>query len=146
MSDISIGSFAPSAAAQAFLDKVKHKLFIGGEWVDAAGGGHFPTHDPASCNVIGQIAQGGAGDVEKAVAAAREAFETGPWSTITPMERSAILQRIADLMEANIDELAELETLDQGKALYVGRWAEIPGAIAQFRYCLLYTSPIPRDS
>lgn len=134
MSDISIGSFAPSAAAQAFLDKGKHKLFIGGEWMSAAGGGQFLTHDPASGNVIGQIAQGGAGDVEKAVAAAREAFETGPWSTITPMERSAILQRIADLMEANIDELAELETLDQGKALYVGRWAEIPGAIAQFRY------------
>ena len=65
MSDISIGSFSPSAAARAFLDKKEHKLFINGEWVDAVRGGHFPTHDPASGDGIGQIAKGGADDVEK---------------------------------------------------------------------------------
>ena len=80
------------------------------------------------------MARGNAADVDAAVASARKAFEDGRWSGLTPMERSKILWAIADAIEANIDELAELETLDQGKALYVGRWAEIPGAVNQFRY------------
>ena len=63
-----------------------------------------------------------------AVAAARESFEAGVWRNMTPDERGRILWKISDLIEANIDELAELETLDQGKPLFVGRWAEIPGA------------------
>jgi len=71
---------------------------------------------------------------DRAVAAARVAFETGPWPAMTPAERARLLWTIADVLEAHIDELAELETLDQGKPLYVGRWAEIPGAIGQFRY------------
>lgn len=134
MSELSIQPVQPGSAAQAFLDRSPHKLFINGGWSDAASGGHFGTYDPATGDEIGKIAQGGAPDIDTAVAAARTAFDTGPWSSMTPMERNAILQRIADLIEANIDELAELETLDQGKALYVGRWAEIPGAAAQFRY------------
>lgn len=134
MSDLTLQPVKPGDAAQSFLDRGPHKLFVNGEWRDAAGGGHFTTHDPATGEEIGKIAQGGAADVDAAVAAARTAFESGEWPSMTPMGRSAILQRIADLIEANIDELAELETLDQGKALYVGRWAEIPGAAAQFRY------------
>jgi phenylacetaldehyde dehydrogenase len=122
------------AEAEAFLDRGPFGNFIDGAWQPAAGGKSFPTHDPATGTETAQIAMGTAADIDRAVAAARTAFDEGPWSQMTPMERSAILQSIADLMEAHIDELAELETLDQGKALYVGRWAEIPGAIAQFRY------------
>ncbi|MEP0391812.1 MAG: aldehyde dehydrogenase family protein [Erythrobacter sp.] len=134
MTQKSVAEIAPGEAAQAFLSQSPHKLFVGGEWINASTGEHFATHDPATGDVIGQIAKGAAEDVDRAVLAARTAFDTGPWNATSPMERSAILHRIADLIEANIDELAELETLDQGKALYVGRWAEIPGAAAQFRY------------
>ncbi|WP_394728614.1 aldehyde dehydrogenase family protein [Altererythrobacter sp. GH1-8] len=124
----------PNAAAAAFLARDKHKLLIGGQWVDSQSGATFDTLDPATGEVIGKVARAGAADVDAAVAAARKAFSSGPWPAMTPMARSQLLWKIADLMEANIDELAELETLDQGKALYVGRWAEIPGAVAQFRY------------
>ena len=121
-------------AAQDFLAKGPHLNFINGQWVPAAGGETFDTLDPATGESLGQIARSGAADVEQAVAAARQAFDDGRWSGLTPMDRSKALWKIADLIEANIDELAELETLDQGKALYVGRWAEIPGAVYQFRY------------
>ena len=121
-------------AAQAFIDRQKAQILVGGQWTDPADGAFFTTSDPATGKPITQIARGGASDVEKAVKAARSAFDGGPWSTMTPAARGRILWQIADLLEANIDELAELETLDQGKALYVGRWAEIPGAIGQFRF------------
>ncbi|MEM6908774.1 MAG: aldehyde dehydrogenase family protein [Pseudomonadota bacterium] len=125
---------APSPATAAFLERGAHKQFIGGRWIDSASGATFETLDPATGERIGQMARGNAADVDAAVAAAREAFVDGRWSGLTPLERSKVLWAIADQIEANIDELAELETLDQGKALYVGRWAEIPGAVNQFRY------------
>lgn len=134
MADIDISAPALSAAAQAFVNRGKHQLFIDGQWVDALSSATFETRDPATGAVIGEVARAAAEDVDLAVSAARKAFDAGPWRTMTPMERSGTLNKIADLMEANIDELAELETLDQGKPLHVGRWAEIPGAIAQFRY------------
>jgi len=120
--------------AKAFLAKRRKQLLIGGAWVDAAGGETFATKDPATGVVLADIAKGGAADVDAAVAAARKAFDGGEWPSLTPMQRSRLLWTLADLIEANIDELAELETLDQGKPLYVGRWAEIPGAVNQFRY------------
>lgn len=125
---------APSAAVRRFLERGEHRLFIAGEWTDAVSRQSFATKDPATGSLLGQIARGGAEDVDQAVAAARRAFESGPWPALTPMERARLLWAVADLIEAHIDELAELETLDQGKPLAVGRWAEIPGAVAQFRY------------
>lgn len=121
-------------STEAFLVAQTHKILVNGQWIDGASGQTFETCDPATGEVLGHVQQGNAADIDAAVSAAREAFESGPWRAMTPMERSQLLWRIADIMEANIDELAELETLDQGKALYVGRWAEIPGAINQFRY------------
>lgn len=121
-------------AARRFLAKDRKQLFIGGAWRDAASGEAFPTIDPATGRQLAQVARGGRADVDAAVAAARQAFDGGEWSRLTPMERSRLLWKMADLIEANIDELAELETLDQGKPLMVGRWAEIPGAVNQFRY------------
>ena len=116
-----------------FLSKSDKALLINGEWVGSASGEQFDTIDPATGDVLAKVAAGSEKDVDVAVAAAREAL-TGPWAGMTPSERARIMWRIADLMEERIDELAELETLDQGKPLYVGRWAEIPGAIEQFRY------------
>jgi len=118
---------------KAFLAGGPKSLLIGPDW-KAAGGGTLPTRDPATGAILAEIARADSADVDLAVAAARSALETGPWAGMTPMERARILWNIADILEAHIDELSELETLDQGKPLFVGRWAEIPGAINQFRY------------
>lgn len=107
-------------------------LLINGQWVAAEGGATLPAIDPATGDEIGFIPNAAAADVDAAVDAAAIAFPA--WKATVPAERARILWKIADLMEERIDQLAELETLDQGKALYVGRWAEIPGAIAQFRF------------
>jgi phenylacetaldehyde dehydrogenase len=122
-----------TAGVKAFLAEGEKRLLIGGAW-ESGGGGVIASHDPATGAKLTFIARGDGGDVDRAVVSARAALEQGPWGRITPMERARILWAIADILEAHIDELAELETLDQGKPLSVGRWAEIPGAINQFRY------------
>ena len=128
----SISTPAVSAATSAFLARAPQGLLIGGAWeatVDS-----FNTSDPATGKKLATVARGSGTDVDRAVTAARAAFESGPWPRMLPMDRAKLLWAIADKLEAHIDELAELETLDQGKPLFVGRWAEIPGAIAQFRF------------
>lgn len=107
-------------------------LLVDGHWQASAAGKTFATLDPATGLETGQIALAEAVDVDAAVIAARAALLK--WKATVPAERARILWKIADLIEANIDELAEIETLDQGKPLFVGRWAEIPGAAAQFRF------------
>ena len=122
-----------SARAQALLDAPQDaRMLIGGDWVGASDGATLPSIDPATGAVIGHIPDATPDDIDRAVRAARAAFDS--WSQTPPAERAAILWRIADLIDANIDELAEMETLDQGKPLFVGRWAEIPGAAGQFRF------------
>ena len=123
-----------TSGAVAFLKGRDKKMLIGGDWVDAKDGRRIDSRDPATGKVLGTVPRGGKADVDAAVAAARTAFDKGVWRDKTPDERARIMWKIADLLEANIDELSELETLDQGKPLFVGRWAEIPGAISQFRY------------
>ncbi|WP_439533350.1 aldehyde dehydrogenase family protein [Polymorphobacter sp.] len=107
-------------------------LLIDGQWEAASGGGSFAALDPATGIETGRIAAASASDVDAAVAAAERALPG--WRATMPVERARLLWKIADLIEANIDELAELESLDQGKPLFVGRWAEIPGAVNQFRF------------
>jgi phenylacetaldehyde dehydrogenase len=132
--DLSVIKFEPrTQGARAFLARRRKQMLIGGAWSDAASGSTLATIDPATGEVLAEIADANASDVDRAVAAAREALE-GAWAKASPLERSRLLWRMADLIEAHIDELAELETLDQGKPLAVGRWAEIPGAANQFRY------------
>jgi phenylacetaldehyde dehydrogenase len=132
--DLSQTSFEPGAAAKAFLARGGNRLLIGGEWVPGQSGQTLDTLDPATGKALTQIVRGSAADVDKAVAAARAAFDGGAWPALMPVERSRLLWKMADLIEQNIDELSELETLDQGKPLFVGRWAEIPGAVNQFRF------------
>ncbi len=107
-------------------------LLVGGQWQKAASGATLPTIDPATGKESGLISAAGEADVDQAVAAAKAAL--AGWRATPPVERARILWAIADKIEANIDQLAELETLDQGKPLFVGRWAEIPGAVNQFRF------------
>ena len=129
---VSIEQPAPSAAASAFLKRQRPQLLIDNEWV--SGDSDFATADPATGTTLGDVAEAGDAAIDAAVDAARRAFASPGWRRMTGSVRAQLLWRLADLIEANIDELAELETLDQGKPLYVGRYAEIPGAIEQFRF------------
>ncbi|MDQ1129249.1 aldehyde dehydrogenase [Microbacterium sp. SORGH_AS_0888] len=117
-----------------FLADDPGRLLIDGEWTDAASGRRFATTDPATGRHLADVARGESADVDRAVAAARRALESGAWASMTPPERSKLLWRVADLMESHLDELAELETLDQGKNWRTSRFGEIPAAINQFRY------------
>jgi len=123
-----------SGSTQQFLATPTRQLMINNEWVDPIEGASFQSHDPATGERLATIAEAGPADVDQTVAAARRALESDGWRKMTGANRAQLLWRLADLMESHIDELSELETLDQGKPLAVGRWAEIPGAIAQFRY------------
>ena len=119
--------------AKAFLARPK-KLLINGEWVDAASGKTFDSIDPATENVVCQIAEGDAADVDKAVKAARQAFESNEWGKMRPADREKLLLKLADLMEQHADELAELEALDVGKVLMFARIVDVAGTIDYLRY------------
>ena len=110
------------------------KMLIGGKWVAAASGKTFPTYNPATGEVLAQVAEGDKEDIDRAVAAARAAFEKGPWRDITPSERGRVIWKLADLLEKRLEEFAQLECLDQGKPLAMARMADIPISIDQLRY------------
>ena len=111
------------------------KLLINGQWLEGSGK-TFDTVNPATGAVLTQVAEATAKDVDQAVAAARKAFDdaSGPWRKMSASERGKILWRIADLLEKNIDELAELETLDNGKPIFESRYVDMPMVADVFRY------------
>ncbi|MDP9187706.1 MAG: aldehyde dehydrogenase family protein [Actinomycetota bacterium] len=111
-----------------------HPMLIGGDWVDAASGKTFEVYDPASGEVLANVAQGGSEDIDRAVKTARAAFETGPWSKMTTSERGRAIHKLGDLILEHGDELATLESLDNGKPLAVARAADIPLAADLFHY------------
>ena len=96
-----------------YADGSYKKMLIDGRWVDAASGKKFETHNPATGELLATVAEGDAEDINRAVAAARRAFE-GPWSKVKPYERQGLLLKLADLVEKHFDELSELDTLDMG--------------------------------
>ena len=110
------------------------KLLINGKWVAAASGKTFEVKNPATGDVIALAAEGDKADVEAAVIAARRAFETGAWPSLTPSDRAKIIWRIGDLITKYADELAELESLDNGKPIGVARAADVPLAADIFQY------------
>lgn len=107
---------------------------IGGEWCEDRDAERIPVLDPATERKLGEIPRSGAATVDAAVRAAQAAFEDPAWRDIAPMEREAMMHRLADLMEAHADELAQLETLDQGKPLSFSGTLDVPGSIAWIRY------------
>src|ERR1700676_5739850 len=112
-----------------------NKLLINGKWVNSASGKTFPTINPSTGEVITQVAEADAPDVDKAVSAARAAFETGAWrKKLSASQRGALMYKLADLIEKNADELAQLESLDNGKPYHVARAADLPLTIACYRY------------
>ncbi len=109
------------------------KLLIDGRWVDAAEGGKFETYDPATGDVIAEVAAGTAADVDKAVTAARRALETGPWATMDAADRGNLMFALADLVEKNAEELAALESLNCGKII-TDSIGDLGGVVNTLRY------------
>src|ERR1700757_1471116 len=110
------------------------RMLIGGEWIDGAK--HFETNNPATGDVLTQIPEASVADVDRAVHAARRAFKdrNGPWRKLSASERGRLIWKLADLLEKNIDELAELETLDNGKPIFESRYVDMPMVIDVLRY------------
>ncbi|MFN2616944.1 MAG: aldehyde dehydrogenase family protein [Thermoleophilaceae bacterium] len=111
-----------------------HRLLIGGERPEAADGSTFETVDPSTGKPIADVPQASSEDVDRAVRAAREAFEDGRWSAPPAAQRAALIMKLADLMEENGDVLAELESLDNGKPVGIARAVDVALAINHFRY------------
>ena len=124
---------APSAAVAKFLKRAP-RILIGGEWVESRSQGRIPVVDPATGKEIASVVDANASDVDRAVAAARAAFEKGPWADMLPADRQALLWKLADLVAKNADELAELESLNNGKTKFMASIIDVPGTVEYFRY------------
>src|SRR6202008_4989157 len=110
----------------------KQKMLINGKWVDSASGKTSPPYNPATGEVLSNVAEGDREDIDRAVKAARGAFATGPWSKISPSEPCSLMWRLADLIEKHTEEFAQLESVDNGKPLKIARIADLPLAIYHF--------------
>src|SRR5690606_25355701 len=110
------------------------KLLIDGEWVEAASGKTFAAIDPATGIEVARIPEGDAADIDKAARAARRAFESGEWPSLTPAARQNLIHKLADLVEANAQELAEIESIDNGKPVMMARHVDLAGSVQSLRY------------
>ena len=110
------------------------RMLIDGKWVEAVSGRTFASFNPATGEVLAQVAEGDKEDIERAVRAARKAFESGPWRRMTPSERGRLIWKLADLLESSLEEFAQVETLDNGKPITVARVADVPLSVDVFRY------------
>ncbi len=124
---------AYSDAASKALAR-KPQLFIGGEWVDSTGGATIAAIDPSTGREVSRFVDATDADVDRAVAAARTAFDDGRWTGLPPIMRERMIQKLADLLEAHADEFAELEAIDNGKPKSIAGAVDIPGAIGMLRY------------
>lgn len=129
--------------------EIKH--FVDGSFVDAASGSTFGSVDPATGEVLATVAEGGTEDVERAVAAARRAFDEGPWPRMSPAERKKVLHRIAELIDARREELARLETRDVGKPIGEALAKDMPRSAYNFRFFadlaeLAHTEAFPKPA
>jgi len=112
----------------------KQKLLINGKWVDSASGKTFASYNPATGQVLANVAEGDREDIDRAVKAARAAFDSGPWSRMSPAGRGKLVWKLADLIEQHLEEFAQLESLDNGKPLKIARVADLPLVIETLRY------------
>jgi len=139
---IRVAEFADlSPAVRAFIANPK-KLYIDGRWVESASGKTFSTIDPATEQVICEVAEGDREDVDRAAKAAHTAFYQGEWSRMIPAVREALLLKWADLVERNLDMLAELESLDNGKMVLYARMIDVPASVQLIRYYAGWTTKI----
>jgi acyl-CoA reductase-like NAD-dependent aldehyde dehydrogenase len=124
---------ALSGPARDFVSR-QQDLLIGDERSPAADGRTFETLDPATGQAITAVAHGGAADIDRAVGAARDALENGPWATILPAARARLLNRLADLVEENADELAQIDALDNGKPLKLAKVVDVASTVHHFHH------------
>lgn len=117
----------------AFLAR-KQRMLIGGEWVEAVSGETLPVMDPASGETFCRVPAGAAADIDRAVAAARRAFDSGDWPRARPVDRERLLLKLADLLEAHAQEFAELEAIDNGKPVMMARHVDVALSVDFIRY------------
>jgi len=125
---------ATSSTAISPPEVRRTQILIGDQWRDSVSGKTFATINPATEQTIAEVAEGDAADVDLAVQAARKAFDSGPWRKTDARDRGRMLNKLADLLEDNFDELAALETLDNGKPINDSRAADLPLVIDCLRY------------
>jgi aldehyde dehydrogenase (NAD+)/phenylacetaldehyde dehydrogenase len=135
MTTISADTLPDALGAQAreFVAQT-HRLLIGDERLEAADGRTFATIDPATGHEIALVAQGGAEDVDRAVASARAALTEGPWASMPAAGRERLMHALADALEAHGDEFAQIESLDNGKPVGLARYVDVNGAVGHIRY------------
>ena len=125
MATIPVDSRLNSKTAEFFSRQ--HRMLIDGRFVLAASGKTFPVYNPATGEVVAQVPEAETEDVDRAVIAARRAFDEGPWTRkMSNSERGQLLWKLADLLQENLEEFAEIESLDNGKPLSVARVADVP--------------------
>jgi phenylacetaldehyde dehydrogenase len=133
MTNVKLEQFPYSESAKKALAR-KPQLFIDGEWVDSTAGETLAVIDPSSGKEISRFVDASDADVDRAVAAARRAFDDGRWSDLPPFVREQMMHKLADILEAHADELAELEAIDNGKPKGMAGAIDIPGAIGMIHY------------
>jgi phenylacetaldehyde dehydrogenase len=135
---------AYSEGVQRML-KREPALFIDGEWVPSSAGGRIAIHDPSTGREISSMVDASNDDVDRAVAAARTAFDDGRWSGLSPYQRERIISKLADLVEAHIPELAELESIDNGKPRSASQGYDLPRCVQTLRYMAGWATKISGD-
>src|SRR5258706_1693034 len=118
------------------------KLLTNVNWLSSFSGKISPIYNPATGEVLAQVAEGDREDIEQAVKAARKAFDQGPWRRLTASERGRLIWKLADLLESHTEEFAYLESLDNGKPLTIARAADVPLAVDLFRYIAGWTTKV----
>ena len=111
-----------------------HRMYVDGKFVNAASGKTLPVYNPATGEVMAHVPEAESEDVDRAVRAARRAFDEGPWSKMSASQRGRLISKLADLLEQHLEEFAEIESMDNGKPLSVARAADVPLAVDLFRY------------
>ena len=131
----------PGPAAAGFLSAPR-RMLIGAEWCDALSGRRLDVRDPATAEVVTSVPAAGPDDVDRAVNAARVAFESREWGAARPVDRERWLLKLAELLETHAAELAELETIDNGKPLIISQRVDVPSAVDFLRYCAGWATKI----
>ena len=130
---------------EEFIGKPR-RMFINNQFVPSASGKTFPTYNPATGEIMAQVAEGDREDIDRAVKAARNAFENPAWADMSPSQRGRLIWKLADLLEARIEEFAQIESLDNGKPLAIARVADVPLAVDLFRYMAGWATKIEGNS
>ncbi|WP_345817353.1 aldehyde dehydrogenase family protein (plasmid) [Paraburkholderia sp. PREW-6R] len=128
-----------SEATREFVRRA-HGLLIDGKWSEAQSGRTLDVEDPGTAELLTRVAAGEAADIDRAVQAARQAFDGGPWRRVKPAERARLLWKLADLMHDHADELAQLESLDNGKPVVFARAVDVLSSVEMVRYFAGWTT------